>query len=66
MGLIFLGQNIAKSDIFGSNKTKTVVMIFLTPNIVTLIFLGSLEAILTDIRIVLGYFLFMYGFLSIK
>ena len=25
---IFLGQNIAKSDIFGSNKTKTMFMIF--------------------------------------
>ena len=54
------GWNIAKSDILGPNKTDTMFMIFLTSNIVELIFLGSLEwysgqleAVVTSICILL-------------
>ena len=60
-----------KSDIFGSEccqkwyfwvqrKLKLCWWYFLIPNIVILIFLGSMEAILTSICIVWGYFMFMY------
>ena len=50
-----------------SKKTEIMnFMIFSTSNIVELIFLGLVEAILTSICIVSGYFLFMYRFLSIK
>ena len=51
VGPIFLGQNIAKSDILCPNKNKTMFMIFLTQYFVKLIFLGSLEAIPTSICI---------------
>ena len=50
----------------GPNKTETMFMIVLTPNIVLLIFLGLLEAILTSVCIVSGYFMFMYRFLSMR
>ena len=47
----------------GPKKTETMLIIFfLIPNIVELIFLGSMDAILTFICIVWGYFMFMYRF----
>ena len=63
---IFLGQNIAKSDILGQNETETMFMMFFTPNIVILMFLGSVEAILKSFCILSGYLTFMYRFQSIK
>ena len=63
---IFWIRILPKAISFGSNKTETVFVIFLTPNIVELIFLGLPEAILTTISIVSGYFMFMDRFLSIK
>ena len=61
-----------KSDVFGlkywqklyflgPNKIEIKFMIFLTSNIVELIFLCSLETILTSISIVSGNFMFIYG-----
>ena len=51
----------------GPNKTEIMFMILLKSNIVELIFLGSLEqAILTSIRIVSGYLMFMHRFLFVK
>ena len=62
-----MAHNIAKSDIFDSKKElKLCSSYLLASNIVKLIFLGSLEAILTSICIVLGHFMFTYRFLSIK
>ena len=51
----------------GPNKTEIMFMIFFDMKyFVELIFLGSLEAILTYICDVSGHFMFMYRFLSIK
>ena len=66
-----------ESDIFGSEycekwyfwvqrKLKLCSLYFLIPNIVELIFLGSLEVMLFSICIVSGHFMFIYWFLSIK
>ena len=65
---ISLGENVAKPKVIflGPNKIETMFMIFFIPNIAYLIFLGSIEAILTAVFIVSGYFMFMYRFLSIK
>ena len=51
----------------GPNKTETMFMIFIGIKHCytdTSEFAG--EAILTSICIVLGYFMFMYGFLNVK
>ena len=55
----------------GLNKTETMFMIFFYSkhryiDTLLLIFFGAMEAILTSICIVLGYFMFMYRFLGIK
>ena len=66
-----------KSDIFGSEycekwyfwvqrKLKLCSWYFLIPNIVELIFLGSLQVMLFSICIVSRHFMFIYWFLSIK
>ena len=43
----------------GPDKLTSCSSYFWTPNIVELIFLGSLEVILTSVYIVSGYFLFI-------
>ena len=53
-----------QSEILGPNKIMSIL--FLTKNIVEMKFLCLLEAILTSVCIVSGYFMFMDRFLSIK
>ena len=46
------GLEYCQIDILGPNRAEIMLMIFLTSNFVALIFLGSLEVIMTSICIV--------------
>ena len=61
-GQYFWVRILIKVILLGATKTEIMFMIFLASNIVELILLDFLEAILTSICLVSGYFMFMYRF----